>query len=66
MLILYVKDIVLTGNDPTLLQDFIQSLGSVFDLKDLGPLHCFLGIQVQTTTTGIHHSQTKYAYDLLK
>jgi hypothetical protein len=35
-------------------------------MKDLGPLHYFLGIEVQHTTTSLFLSQTKYALDLLK
>lgn len=65
-LLLYVDDIVLTRNTPSLLQHFITSLGHVFELKDLGPLQYFLGLQVSTTEHGMHLSQLKYAYDLLQ
>lgn len=58
-LLLYVDDIVLTGSHSSILQHFIASLGKVFDLKDLGTLNYFLGIQVQTTSSGIHLSQAK-------
>uniref|UniRef100_A0A2N9HX55 CCHC-type domain-containing protein n=1 Tax=Fagus sylvatica TaxID=28930 RepID=A0A2N9HX55_FAGSY len=44
-LLLYVDDIVLTSNTPTFLDTLIQHLSSIFELKDLGPLHYFLGIQ---------------------
>ncbi|KAM2512647.1 hypothetical protein PS1_036897 [Malus domestica] len=64
-LLLYVDDIVLTGNNPSLLQHFITALGHVFELKDLGPLHYFLGLQVSTKALGMHLTQAKYAYDLL-
>lgn len=46
MLLLYVDDVVLTGNSPALLQAFIRSLGLEFDIKDLGQLHYFLGMEV--------------------
>jgi hypothetical protein len=36
-----------------------------FALKDLEPLHYFLGIEVQHVSDGIHLSQTKYTSDLL-
>uniref|UniRef100_A0A2N9G5X4 Integrase catalytic domain-containing protein n=1 Tax=Fagus sylvatica TaxID=28930 RepID=A0A2N9G5X4_FAGSY len=44
-LLLYVDDIVLTSNTPTFLDTLIHHLSSIFELKDLGPLHYFLGIQ---------------------
>ena len=65
-LLLYVDDIVLTGNNSSLLHHFITALGHVFELKDLGLPHYFLGLQVSTTKHGMHLSQAKYAYDLLQ
>uniref|UniRef100_A0A2N9EEC7 Integrase catalytic domain-containing protein n=1 Tax=Fagus sylvatica TaxID=28930 RepID=A0A2N9EEC7_FAGSY len=44
-LLLYVDDIVLTSNTPNFLDTLIQHLSSIFELKDLGSLHYFLGIQ---------------------
>ncbi|PRQ23475.1 putative RNA-directed DNA polymerase [Rosa chinensis] len=41
--LLYVDDIVITGSSDQLLQSFIDALGRGFDIKDLGPLHYFLG-----------------------
>ncbi|KAI5351986.1 hypothetical protein L3X38_004877 [Prunus dulcis] len=45
-LLLYVDNIVVTGSDSTHLQQFISLLGGHFDIKDLGPLSYFLGLQV--------------------
>jgi hypothetical protein len=45
-LLLYVDDIILTASSMTLLQRIIDNLKSSFAMKDLGPLHFFLGIQV--------------------
>jgi hypothetical protein len=36
-----------------------------FSLKDLGRLHFFLEIEVQTTSYGMHLSQLKYIKDVL-
>jgi len=34
-------------------------------MKDLGPLHYFLGLKAVYSTTGLHLTQTKYTMDLL-
>ena len=43
----------------------ITALGQVFELKDLGPLNYFLGIQITKSTHGLTLTQTKYASDVL-
>ncbi len=58
-------DIVLTGNSTSFLDHSILQLSQVFDLKDLGPLHYFLGTQMTCTSEALHITQSKYAYDLL-
>uniref|UniRef100_A0A2N9IH28 Reverse transcriptase Ty1/copia-type domain-containing protein n=1 Tax=Fagus sylvatica TaxID=28930 RepID=A0A2N9IH28_FAGSY len=64
-LLLYVDDIVLTSNSPSFLDHLILQLRKVFDLKDLGALHYFLGFQVSRTSDALHVTQSKYASDLL-
>jgi hypothetical protein len=46
-LLLYVDDIVLTASSAALLQQTISSLKREFTMKNLGPLHHFLGVFVQ-------------------
>uniref|UniRef100_A0A2N9FVX7 Reverse transcriptase Ty1/copia-type domain-containing protein n=1 Tax=Fagus sylvatica TaxID=28930 RepID=A0A2N9FVX7_FAGSY len=53
-------------NTPTFLDHLIQQLNSVFDLKDLGSLHYFLGLQITRTSSRLYLNQSKYAQDLLK
>ena len=65
ILLLYVDDIIITGNDSMAIQHVIQSLTSEFDIKDLGHLHYFLGIQISRTGTGLFLSQQKYVHDFL-
>jgi hypothetical protein len=43
-LLLYIDDIVLTASTADLLQRTIIALEREFAMKDLGPLHHFLGI----------------------
>lgn len=67
LLLLYVDDIILTGSSPTKIQEVINNLAEVFDLKDIGQLTYFLGLHVQYNVDGslfIH--QSKYAEDLLR
>jgi hypothetical protein len=44
----------------------LKDLGAEFALKDLGPLHYFLGIEVKQQDGGLHLSQMKYASDVLR
>lgn len=61
----YVDDIVVTGSNNCLLQSFIDALGRGFDIKDLGPLHYFLGLQVTILDHWLHFNQVKYAHDIM-
>ncbi|KAE8733511.1 Nucleotide-sugar transporter family protein isoform 1 [Hibiscus syriacus] len=45
MLLVYVDDIIITGNNATSFQDFISVLARRFLLKDLSTLHYFLGVE---------------------
>jgi hypothetical protein len=65
-LLLYVDDMVLTASSTTLLQHFVQRLRSAFALKDMGPVHYFLGIDVKRSADGFFLSQSKYAAELLQ
>nr|XP_020191079.1 uncharacterized mitochondrial protein AtMg00810-like [Aegilops tauschii subsp. strangulata] len=64
-LLLYVDDIVLTASTTALLQRTVHRLTGEFAMKDLGPLHFFLGIQVQRTPTGFFLCQQQYTEDVL-
>jgi hypothetical protein len=46
-LLLYVDDIILTASSMELLRRTIFALQQEFTMKDLGPLHHFLGITVE-------------------
>lgn len=64
-LFLYVDDIIVTVNDPSLLCCFINRTHSEFYIKDLGQLNYFLGLEVSYTSDGLFVGQEKYAHDIL-
>ncbi|GLT39324.1 hypothetical protein SLA2020_135220 [Shorea laevis] len=63
--LIYVDDIIITGNDPGGISTLKVYLHTKFSIKDLGPLKYFLGIEVTQTPNGIVLSQRKYALDIL-
>ncbi|XP_017192848.2 uncharacterized mitochondrial protein AtMg00810-like [Malus domestica] len=66
ILLLYVDYIILTGSNSEKVQAVITDLRDVFDLKDIGKLSYFLGLQVKYKANGdIFLNQSKYAKDLL-
>ena len=52
-LLVYVDDLVLTGNDNELCAQFKAYLHQCFRIKDLGPLKYFLGIEVARTSKAL-------------
>ena len=65
ILLVYVDDIILTGNSILEIQDITTLLDQEFKIKDLGDLKFFLGLEIACTTDGIHLCQRKYALDIL-
>jgi hypothetical protein len=65
-LIVYVDDMVVTGNDPIERKALQSYLSKEFEMKDLGPLKYFLGIEVSRSNKGIFLCQRKYTLDLLQ
>lgn len=65
VLLLYVDDIILTGNVESHVQAVISQLTKKFDMKDLGLLHYFLGLQIEYQSQGIFVHQSKYITNLL-
>lgn len=52
-LLIYVDDMVMTGNNSALMSQITDFLSTHFKVKDLGPLHYFPGIQVVRNAAGI-------------
>lgn len=65
VLIVYVNDIILTVDDLVEMNKLKQCLGFEFEIKDLGILRFFLGMEVACSKNGIVMSQRKYILDLL-
>jgi hypothetical protein len=60
-LMLYVDDIILTACSDALLRQLAGHLRAEFTIKDLGPLHYFLGLEVVRRADGFFLHQRKYA-----
>ena len=61
-----MDDIIVVSSTTTAIDRLIHQLRDSFALKDLGKLHYFLGIEVQSTAGGLILTQRKYAQELLR
>ena len=65
VLIVYIDDIVLTGNHEEEMRRLELLIFKEFEINDLGHPRYFLGMEVARSKPGILVSQRKYALDLL-
>jgi hypothetical protein len=65
VILVYVDDIIIAGNDSSAITHFKRFLQDRFHIKDLGQLKYFLGIEVARSKQGICISQRKYTLDIL-
>ncbi|XP_057775517.1 uncharacterized mitochondrial protein AtMg00810-like [Salvia miltiorrhiza] len=66
LFLVYVDDILITGEDSTLITQIIHTLSQKFALKTLGTVNFFLGIHVfKTSSHSYLLNQSKYINDLL-
>uniref|UniRef100_A0A453HZ26 Reverse transcriptase Ty1/copia-type domain-containing protein n=3 Tax=Aegilops tauschii subsp. strangulata TaxID=200361 RepID=A0A453HZ26_AEGTS len=65
LLLLYVDDMIITGDDSEYIAFVKARLNEQFLMSDLGPLCYFLGIVVSSTSDGFSISQEKYIQDIL-
>jgi hypothetical protein len=65
LLLLYVDDMIITGDNPEYIAFIKAHLSDQFLMSDLGPLWYFLGIEISSMPEGFFLSQEKYIQDLL-
>jgi hypothetical protein len=64
ILVLYVDDLFLTSTESVIIE-CKYVLASEFEMKDLGMMHYFLGLEVWQRTTEIFPIQGKYTVEIL-
>lgn len=62
----YVDDLLFTGNDDSMLEEFKCSMKKEFDMTDLEKMRYFLGIEVMQRDDGIFICQKKYAAEVIE
>lgn len=65
IVLVYVDDIIITGDDEEEIQQSRRNLLVRFQMKELGELKHFLGLELKETGNGLFLYQQKYAKDLL-
>mgnify|MGYP001791670327 CR=1 FL=1 len=63
---LYVDDLIVTGNNTSLIEEFKKDMMDTFEMSNLGLMHYFLGMEIKQEEEGIFISQKKYTEDMLK
>ena len=63
---LYVDDLLVTGDDARLVDEFKQEMMQAFEMIDLGLMTYFLGIEIKQSENEVLICQRKYAKEILK
>lgn len=56
IILLYIDDMIIIGNDIFRIQSFQTFLSQNFEIKDLGRLNYFLGLEITSSTDSYHLS----------
>ncbi|KAF5451074.1 hypothetical protein F2P56_031373 [Juglans regia] len=65
-LLVYVDDILITRSSPLAISQLIANLSQEFDVKDLGHLKYFLGVEAHHLPEGLLLLQSQYIFNLLQ
>jgi hypothetical protein len=65
LLLLYVDDMIITGDYSIGILELKQFLSQHFEMKDLGNLSYFLCLEISSSSDGFYLTQAKYTSDLL-
>ena len=65
IVVLYVDDVIFTGNDDYLIENFKTVMKDEFEMNNMGLLRFFLGIEVEKNENGTFISQEKYVNEVL-
>eukprot|EP00253_Pinus_taeda_P020784 PITA_20784 len=65
IVVLYVDDVIFTGNGDYLIENFKAVMKEEFEMTDMGLLRYFLGIEVDQNENGIFICQARYVNEVL-
>ena len=65
LLLMYVDDMIITGDDLSGIQEPKDFLSQQFEMKDLRHLSYFLGLEITHSTDELYITQVKYVSELL-
>ena len=65
LFLLYVDDMIITCDDLSGIQELKDFFSQQFEMKDLGHLSHFLGLEISHFTDRLYITQAKYAFELL-
>ncbi|XP_016553353.2 uncharacterized mitochondrial protein AtMg00810-like [Capsicum annuum] len=65
VVLVYVDDLLITGDNANIISASKGTLHQQFELKDLGELKYFLGIEVLRSASGVKLNQRKYIFELI-
>ncbi|KAL1549227.1 hypothetical protein AAHA92_17357 [Salvia divinorum] len=63
---LYVDDLIFTGNNPSMFEEFKKVMTKEFEMTDIGLMAYYLGVQVKQLEDGVFITQEHYAKEILK